>query len=60
MSKVLIKPHILTGNDEPSKTGTEAGAISADPTKYLSDFGESCVDDGYEKVEKYLVRVWKP
>ena len=60
MSKVLIKAHILTGNDELSKIGTKIGAISADPTKYLSDFGESSVDDDYEKVEKYLVRVWKP
>ena len=60
MSKVLIKVHILTGDDEMSKIGTKLGEINAEPTKFLTQFGETCDQYDYDEVEKYLVRVWKP
>ena len=58
--KVLIKVHILTGNDFLSTIGTKLAAIKADPLKYLSEFAESTVltDAELMMAEQYLVAVW--
>ena len=58
--KVVVKVHILSGDDGLSKIGTKYAALSHDPVKYLSSFGESedLCDDEVWLVEEYLTKVW--
>ena len=59
MSKVLIKVHILTGEDVMSKVGTKHAAYSMDPLRHLINFGEnsSLSSEEITQAEEYLVRV---
>ena len=41
MCKVIVKAHVLTGDDSHSKIGTKHAAIKMDPQKYLRRFAES-------------------
>ena len=41
LSRVILKAHILTGDDAISKIGTKHASRSCDPHRYLSDFAES-------------------
>lgn len=59
MPRVLIKAHILTGDDTVSKIGTKIGALAAEPVKFLKEFAETEEECDFKDVEKYLVRVWK-
>ena len=60
MSRVIIKAHVLMGDDSLSKVGTKHAAFTCDPIKYRSGFAES--DELFEadigKTEEYLVKVW--
>ena len=60
VSKVLVKAHILTGEDVMSKIGTKHAAYLMDPLKYLQTFGENPRPSPAEiaLVEEYLVRVY--
>ena len=60
LCQVLVKVHVLTGDDAVSKIGTKHAAITCEPEKYLADFGESgdLTEETVRKVEEYLVRVW--
>ena len=59
-SRIIIKAHVLTGDDSLSKVGTKHAALTCDPIKYLSGFAES--DELFEadigQTEEYLVKVW--
>ena len=61
VSKVLVKAHILTGEDVMSKFGTKHAAYLMDPLKYLQTFGENPHPsfDEIALVEEYLVRVYE-
>ena len=58
--QVLIKAHMLTGDDSLSKIGTKHAAVVFRPTRYLSHFGEDEVlnESALLLCESYLVRVW--
>ena len=58
--RVLIKAHVLTGNDTVSKIGTKHAALVSNPTRFLSNFGESPAlsDSDLQQAEHYLVLVW--
>lgn len=58
--RVLIKVHILPGNDTPSKVGTKHSAIVSHPLPDRSGFGESAILSETELylTEQYLGRVW--
>ena len=58
--KVLIKVHVLTGNDFLSTIGTKLAAVKLNPIQYLSGFGEneSTIDVDMTLAERYLVSVW--
>ena len=58
--KVLIKVHVLTGNDFLSTIGTKLAAVRLNPIQYLSGFGESesTIDVDMKLAERYLVTVW--
>ena len=60
MSKVLVKVHILTGDDIMSKIGTKHAAYIMNPVKYLETIGETPLPSPAEigKAEEYLVRVY--
>lgn len=60
LCRVIIKAHILTGDDVLSKIGSKKSAIKSDPTTYLEQFGETdeLTQEDVLKVEKYLLRVW--
>lgn len=60
LSKVIVKAHILTGDDALSKIGTKHAALSCNPEHYLSNFAQSSMltDENFTEAEKYLVRVW--
>ena len=60
LSRVVVKAHILTGDDGLSKIGTKLAALCHDPVKYLSSFGESeeICDADLWLVEEYLAKVW--
>ncbi len=60
LCRVLVKVHVLTGDDAVSKIGTKHAAIACEPEKYLEQFAESgeLSDESSQKVEEYLVRVW--
>ena len=57
---VILKAHILTGDDAISKIGTTHASLSCDPHRYLSNFAESHTlsEDVAHESEEYLVRVW--
>ena len=59
-SKVLVKVHILTGDDIMSKIGTKHAAYIMDPIKYLKSIGETPFPSPAEmaKAEEFLVRVY--
>ena len=58
-SKVLIKAHILTGEDIMSKVGTKHAAKIFDPARYLANFGETpnLSEEDIRLAEEYLVKV---
>ena len=60
LCKVIVKAHILTGDDAISKIGTKHASLSFDPENYLADFAESdtLTDENFRKVEEYLIQVW--
>ena len=60
LCRVLVKAHVLTGNDALSKIGTKHAALTCEPEKYLVNFGEFLVlsEESFKMVEEYLVRVW--
>lgn len=57
---VLVKAHILTGNDCISKVGTKQAALVAKPVQFLSAFAEGpdMPDACFKLAEEYLVLVW--
>ena len=60
LCRVVVKAHILTGDDSISKIGTKHASLLCDPQNLLVSFGESSeiTEDEIEKAEKYLVDVW--
>ena len=60
LCRVLVKAHVLTGNDALSKIGTKHAALTCEPEKYLVNFGEFSVlsEESFKMVEEFLVRVW--
>ena len=60
LCKVIVKAHILTGDDAVSKIGTKHASLFCDPQNLLPAFGDSnhLTSDEIEKAEKYLVDVW--
>ena len=60
LSMVILKAHILTGDDALSKIGTKHASLSCDPHRYISDFAESHTlsEEVAQKAEEYLVCVW--
>ena len=59
LSRVILKAHILTGDDAISKIGTKHASLSCDPHIYLSDFAEAHTlsEEVAQKAEGYLVCV---
>ena len=58
ISRMVLKPYILTGRGMTSKVGTKAAALKASPESFLQDFGEYDVTDTIlHNAEKYLVNV---
>ena len=59
-AKVIIKAHILTGNDNLSKVGTKHAAIHYNPAVALSTFGENPVLTEFDIncAEEYLVKCY--
>ncbi len=57
---VIVKAHILTGNDCISKVGTKQAALVAKPVQFLSAFAEGpdMFDACFKLAEEYLVFVW--
>ena len=60
LSRVILKAHILTGDDAISKIGTKHASLSCDPHRYISDFAESHTlsEEVAQKAEEDLVCVW--
>jgi hypothetical protein len=60
MCQVLVKVHVLTGDDALSKIGTKHAAYTCEPDKYLHNFAESedLTEESTKLAEEYLVRVW--
>ena len=60
LSRVLVKVHVLTGDDALSRIGTKHAALACEPHKYLHLFAESseCNEESLKMAEEYLVRVW--
>ncbi len=60
LCRVIVKAHVLTGDDTLSKVGTKHAALSCEPEKFLTDFAESdqLTLEVVQKTEAYLVRVW--
>ena len=60
LCRVLVKAHILTGDDITSRIGTKVAAMQCNPLDYLGDFGERAElqTDDIAKAEEYLVQVW--
>ena len=60
-TKVILKAHVLTGDDSMSKIGTKhASLCNGEPMEQLSRFAsEDILSEGTMKLaEEYLVRVW--
>ncbi|MES9880567.1 MAG: hypothetical protein ABW185_06755 [Sedimenticola sp.] len=60
LCRVIVKAHVLSGDDVTSRIGTKLAAMHCSPIEYLEAFAER--DELQEKeishVEEYLVRVW--
>lgn len=59
MCRVVIKAHVLTGDDALSKIGSKHAALALEPIKYLSGFAEA-EEINYAEIwlaEEYLVKV---
>ena len=59
--KVVLKAHVLTGDDSMSKIGTKKSAlVNGNPVEYLLDFAinKEVYQDEISVAEKYLTRVW--
>ena len=56
---VLIKAHVLNGEDALSKIGTKHAALTCRPTRFPYFFGETHVlsEADLYKAEQYLVNV---
>ena len=56
---ILVKVHVLFGNDAVSKVGTKHAALTCNPF-YLTNFAEtdSLTTVDISVVERYLVKVW--
>ena len=60
-SKVVLKAHVLTGDDSMSKMGTKKAALqNGDPVANLLNFAtnKELLQDEIAMAEKYLARVW--
>ena len=60
-TKVILKAHVLTGDDSMSKVGTKKASLSnGDPVQNLSGFAnnEALTVQEMSQAEEYLVRVW--
>ena len=60
LCRVLVKVHMLTGDDALSKIGTKHAALTCEPEKYLENFAKShdLSEEALKKVDEYLVCVW--
>ena len=60
LARIVIKVHVLTGDDCMSKVGTKYTAMACDPVQYLTNFRETdtLLEQDVALAEKYLVRVW--
>ena len=60
LARIVIKVHVLTGDDCMSKVGTKHAAMACDPVQYLTNFRETdtLLEQDAALAEKYLVRVW--
>ena len=60
LCRVVVKTHVLTGDDALSKIGTKYASLLCDPQNLLATFGESSQlsNDEIVRAEKYLVNVW--
>ncbi len=60
LAEVVVKIHILTGDDSMSKFATKLATMKMDHVKYLVNFAEGSImsDEEVEKAEQYLVNVW--
>ena len=59
--KVVLKAHVLTGDDSMSKIGTKKSAlVNGNPVEYLLNFAmnKKRYQDEISVAEKYLTRVW--
>ena len=58
--QILIKVHIITGNDYLNAIETKLAAIRMSPLTYLFGFGESeeMTEMDVSLAEQYLVLVW--
>ena len=58
--RVLIKVHILTGNDCISKLGTKQATLQAKPVNFLSAYAEmsDISASALALAEEYLVHIW--
>ena len=56
---ILVKVHVLSGNDAVSKVGTKHAALTCNPFS-LTNFAEtdSLTTVDISVVERYLVKVW--
>jgi len=57
LCQVIIKAHVLTGDDYVSKVGTKHSALSCFPNTHLGEHPTLC-EENIELAEKYLVQVW--
>ena len=57
---VLVKAHVLTGNDITSRIGTTLAAMHCNRIVYLTEFAQRAElpETVTPQVEEYLVRVW--
>ncbi len=60
LSNVVVKAHILTGNDCVSKVGTKRSALSCNPVQYLMNIGvtDTLSEHDIALAEEYLVHCW--
>ena len=60
LCRVIVKAHVLTGDDSLRKIGTKHASLSCEPQKFLADFAESnqLTEEVVQKAEEYLVHVW--
>ncbi len=60
LCRVIVKAHVLTGDDTLSKIGTKHASLSCEPYRFQADFAESdqLSEEIAQKAVKYLVHVW--